>query len=119
MTSALATQEQPSAAGLVKQYSPEFTPVLPSHIKPESWIRLAQGAVKKGKRVDNNPRNPFELEVAATNNPGVFLAALLDAARLGLEPGSSEYYLTPRKVKGRLEILGIVGWQGLVELMYR
>jgi recombination protein RecT len=49
----------------------------------------------------------------------VFLAALLDAARLGLTPGSEEYYLTPRKVKGRLEILGIVGYQGYIELMYR
>jgi hypothetical protein len=49
----------------------------------------------------------------------VFLAALLDAARLGLEPGTEQYYLTPRKVKGRLEILGIVGYQGYIELMYR
>lgn len=120
MTSALATQNtQPSGRELVKQYSPDFAAVLPSHIKPETWVRVAQGALKKGRRLDNNPSNPFELEVAAVNNPGVFLAALLDAARLGLEPGTEQYYLTPRKVKGQFEILGIVGWQGLVELMYR
>ena len=47
------------------------------------------------------------------------MAALLDAARLGLEPGTEQFYLTPRKVKGQLEVLGIVGWQGYVELMYR
>jgi recombination protein RecT len=101
---------------LIKQYSSSFATVLPTHVKPETWVRLAQGALKKGKRL---PTGQFELEVAATNNPGAFLAALLDAARQGLTPGSEEYYLTPRKVKGQLEILGITGYQGYVELMYR
>ena len=101
---------------LIKQYSNSFASVLPSHVKPDTWVRLAQGALKKGKRL---PDGRFELEAAAANNPGVFLAALLDAARLGLEPGTEQYYLTPRKVSGRLEILGIVGYQGYVELMYR
>lgn len=104
---------------LIRQYSSSFATVLPSHIRPDTWVRLAQGALKKGRRLDNNPANPFELEVAAANNPGAFLAALLDAARLGLEPGTEAYYLTPRKVKGRLEILGIVGYQGYIDLMYR
>lgn len=104
-----------SPGGLIRQYSTDFAQVLPSHIKAETWVRLAQGALKKGKRDGNR----FELEIAAANNPGVFLAALLDAARLGLEPGTEQYYLTPRKVKGRLEILGIVGYQGHIELMYR
>jgi recombination protein RecT len=112
-------QRDNSPAGLIKQYSGDFASVLPSHVKPETWVRLAQGALKKGRRVDNNPSNPYELEQAAANNPGVFLAALLDAARQGLEPGTEQYYLTPRKVKGRLEILGITGYQGHIELMYR
>lgn len=102
---------------LVAQYSDSFSAVLPSHItRPETWIRLAQGALKKGKRGRDGRT---ELEVAAANNPGVFLAALLDCARLGLEPGTEQYYLTPRKVKGQLEILGIIGYQGLIELIYR
>lgn len=108
-----------SPASLVKRYSADFAAVLPSHVRPETWVRLAQGTLKKGKRVSDKPNSPTELEVAAANNPGVFLAALLDAARLGLEPGTEQYYLTPRKVKGRLEILGIVGYQGHIELMYR
>lgn len=103
----------PSA--MVKQYTQDFTAVLPSHIKPEQWVRLAQGALKKGKKVGGRT----ELEIAANNNPGVFLSCLLDAARLGLEPGTEQYYLTPRKVKGQMEILGVVGYQGLIELMYR
>lgn len=116
-TTALANVDK-SPKAMVKRYEDSFAAVLPSHItRPETWIRLAQGALKKGKKYNNGPQT--ELEVAATNNPGVFLATLLDCARMGLEPGTEQYYLTPRKVKGKLEILGIVGYQGYIELMYR
>lgn len=108
-------QRDNSPSALIGRYSKDFASVLPSHVKAETWVRLAQGALRKGKRQGDR----FELEIAAANNPGVFLAALLDAARLGLEPGTEQYYLTPRKVAGRLEILGIVGYQGHIELMYR
>jgi recombination protein RecT len=114
-----AVEQRDTTPGeLIKQYSTSFAAVLPTHIKSDTWVRLAQGALKRGKRTDGD-KGPFQLEVAAANNPGVFLAALLDAARLGLEPGTEQYYLTPRKVKGRLEILGIVGYQGHIELIYR
>lgn len=105
-----------SPGALIKQYADDFKTVLPSHVKPDTWVRLAQGALKKGKRGRDGRT---DLEVAAANNPGVFLAAVLDAARLGLEPGTEQFYLTPRKVKGQMEILGIVGYQGHIELMYR
>jgi len=115
---AVATRDN-SARGMVAQYAPDFGAVLPSHIKPETWVRIAQGALKKGRKA-SGAGNKTELEVAAQNNPGVFLASLLDAARMGLEPGTEQYYLTPRRAKGgRLEILGIVGYQGYIELMYR
>lgn len=109
-------QRDNTPAALIRQYSTDFATVLPSHVNSATWVRLAQGALKKGKR---QPDGRFELEVAAANNPGAFLAALLDAARQGLQPGTEEYYLTPRKVAGKLEILGITGYQGYVELMYR
>ena len=41
--------------------------------------------------------------------------ALSEAAQLGLMPGTDEYYLTPKAGK----VLGVVGYQGEVELMYR
>jgi recombination protein RecT len=114
-----AAENKPAGAtALIKRHSEDFATVLPSHIKAETWVRLAQGALRRGKRIAG-PDSKFELTVAAENNVGVFLATLLDAARLGLEPGTEQYYLTPRKVKGRLEILGIVGYQGYIELMYR
>jgi recombination protein RecT len=119
MTAALdkiGQQEKQTARQMVVQYRQDFATVLPSHLRAETWIRVAQGALKRGRMFD---RTHTELEVAAVNNPAAFLAAMLDAARLGLEPGTEQFYLTPRKVKGRLEILGITGWQGYVELMYR
>jgi recombination protein RecT len=126
VTKAVA-QRDDSAGGVIAKYAGDFARVLPSHIKPDTWVRLTQGALRKGKRIDaENPRHEdhpyhgmFELEVAARNNLGVFLATLLDAARLGLEPGTEHYYLTVRKIKGKREILGIVGYQGIVDLMYR
>lgn len=119
VTTAIATRDNTPGA-MVSQYQQSFTDVLPSHIEPRQWVRLAQGALKKGKKVRGpGGKTMTELELAALNNTGVFLAALLDAARLGLEPGTEQYYLTPRKTKGQLEILGIVGYQGLIELMYR
>ncbi len=121
VTDAVAKRENTPHA-MIATYSADFASVLPSHVRPDTWVRLAQGALKKGKRIVDK-KDPhvgkFELEAAALNNPGVFLASLLDAARLGLEPGTEQYYLTPRRVKGRLEILGIVGYQGHIELMYR
>lgn len=123
MTETVSTaveKAEPKPASMVKTHEESFKAVLPSHIKAVTWVRLAQSALKKGKQL----RGPdgkawYELELAANNNPGVFLASLLEAARLGLEPGTEQYYLTPRKVKGRLEVLGIVGYQGYIELMYR
>jgi len=118
-STAVATRDN-SPSGLVKNYSASFAAVLPSHVKAETWVRLAQGALKKGKKVRlPDGGSATELEVAANNNPAVFLGYLLDAARLGLEPGTEQYYLTPHKNKGQLEILGIPGYQGYIELMYR
>lgn len=119
ITAAVATRDN-SPAGMVRAYRTDFASVMPTHIKPDAWVRIAVGALKKGKKVQvDRTTSRFELEIAAENNPGVFLAALLDAARLGLEPGTEQYYLTPRKVRGQLEILGVVGYQGIIELMYR
>lgn len=118
---AVATQQAqpPKAAAMVAQYKQDFVTVLPSHLRGDTWVRVAQGALKRGKKAEGDKLGRTELEVGAINNPAAFLSAMLDAARLGLEPGTEQFYLTPRKVKGRLEVLGIVGWQGYVELMYR
>lgn len=122
ISGAIEKAAAPKPSTMVRQHADSFRAVLPSHVKAATWVRLAQSALKKGKKAKDSRGRELpstELELAANNNPGVFLASLLEAARLGLEPGTEQYYLTPRKVKGRLEILGIVGYQGYIELMYR
>ncbi|MCU1677686.1 MAG: RecT protein [Frankiales bacterium] len=99
--------QQPTA--IVEQYRTDFAQLLPSHVKLDTWMRVATGAL----------RRDADLAAAARNDPASMMVALLHAARLGLEPGTEEYYLTPRKEKGQAKVLGIVGYQGLVELMYR
>lgn len=89
---------------IIQQYTRDFAAVLPSHIKPEQWIRLTTGVFR---------RNP-DLMAALQRNPGSVLSALLDAARLGLEVGDT-YHLVP--FGGEIE--GIADYTGLIELMYR
>ena len=109
MTStALATPDN-SPSGLVAKYSTEFAAVLPSHIKPEVWNRVAVSCLRRDPR----------LAAAAANDTGALMTALLDAARKGLEPGTEQYYLTVRKEKGVPKVKGIEGYQGIVERIYR
>jgi recombination protein RecT len=102
-------QRDHSPTALVRQYRTSFSTVLPSHVKADTWLRVAQSAL----------RGNAQLEQAARSNPASLLKALLTAARKGLEPGTEQFYLVPRKVKGRPEVLGITGYQGEVELIYR
>lgn len=104
VTDAVAKRDD-SPVALIARYQDDFGTVLPSHIPPATFVRLAQGALRRNAT----------LERAARSNPGSFLAALLDAARLGLEPGTEQYHLVPY---GN-EVQGIVGYQGVVELIYR
>jgi recombination protein RecT len=103
MTGQQIATQTPTA--MVQGYTGEFAQVLPSHIKPETWTRLAVGALRRDEK----------LRQAAANDPGALMSALLDAARMGLEPGTEQYYLTVRSGK----VLGVSGYQGEIELMYR
>lgn len=112
----VATQTTGPAA-IIGQYVGDFGLVLPETFRPETFVRLAQGALR---------RDPG-LRVAAQVNPGSLLHALLDAARLGHEPGTHDYYLTPRGLKKtrdgeweagpKTEVVGIEGYRGIVKRM--
>lgn len=111
VTNAVAIRDN-SPGSMVETYRDEYAALVPSHVNADQWIRLAVGAIR-GNR---------DLEQAAQNDVGVFLRELKTAARLGLEPGTEQFYLTPRKSKahrGQKIIKGIVGYQGIVELIYR
>jgi recombination protein RecT len=103
VSSAIAKRNE--AEAIIQQYSGDFAQVLPTHVKPETFVRLSQGLLR---------RDP-KLAAVAKSNPGSFLAALLDCARLGHEPGTEQYYLVP--FGG--EITGIEGYRGIVERIYR
>lgn len=94
---------------MVEYYRNDLAQVMPSHVKPDTFIRLAVGVLRRDKN----------LALAAQNNPAALMGALMDAAQLGLTPGTEQYHLVPRKQKGRLEIQGIRGYQGEIELIYR
>lgn len=108
ISNAVATRDN-SPTSMIERYKGDFALMLPSHVDAAQWTRLAVAALR---------RDPKLME-AATTSPGTLMNALSSAARLGLTPGSEEYYLTPRKNKGRPEVLGITGYQGLIELIYR
>jgi recombination protein RecT len=76
-----------------------------SHIRPSAVVRVAQGALRRNEK----------LALAAIANPQSLLYALLDAARLGHEPDTDDYYLVPF---GN-EVTGIEGYKGIIERMYR
>jgi recombination protein RecT len=102
VTGAVVVREQTGPAAMVETYRDEYAALMPSHLNPDQWVRMAVGAI----RGDDN------LVQAASNDIGVFLRELRTAARLGLEPGTEQFYLTPRKVKGRKVIKGIAVTRG-------
>ncbi len=110
VTNAIAVQDR-SVTNLVPQYRMEFADVLPAHIKPDTYVRLAVGVLR---------RDP-DLRAVAEANPASFIHALRECARLGHEPGSDQYALTHFKNNktGVPEIVGIEQYQGEIERMYR
>lgn len=104
VTNAVAVRDN-SPQGLIEQYRNDFSTVLPTHVKASTWVRLAQGVLRRDKN----------LAQVATRNPGSFMAALLECARLGHEPGTESFYLVPF---GN-EVQGIEGYRGVVERIYR
>lgn len=98
-------QRDQSPTMLVANYRDDFAAVLPSHLPPAAFVRLAQGVLRR----DAN------LMRAAANNPGSLMTAMLDCARLGHEPGTPAYYFVP--IKGAIE--GWEGYRGVIERIYR
>lgn len=108
------------AFAILRQYCPQLRRLLPSHVKPEAWYAAVYAALFKG--VNRSKKDQLDLMTCANANPESLMFALFDAARQGLDPGTEQYYLTPRpnkNAKNGLEVLGIRGYQGEIELIYR
>lgn len=93
---------------MVKAMLPEIKKALPSVMTPERFTRIALSAL------NNTP----QLQQCT---PLSFIAALLNAAQLGLEPNTplGQAYLIPYKNKGVTECQFQIGYKGLIDLAYR
>lgn len=97
-----------SIADLIRAMEPEIRKALPSVVTPERFTRMALSAL------NNNPKLQECTQMS-------FLAALMNAAQLGLEPNTSlgQAYLIPYKNKGVLECQFQIGYKGMIDLVYR
>lgn len=86
-----------------------FDAVLPAHLDVKAFTGTAAGALYANA----------DLMRAATASPDSLITALMRCAALGHQPGTDEFYLIPRKIKGRPTVQGIEGYRGIVERMYR
>jgi recombination protein RecT len=90
---------------LILKYQDDYAKVLPQHVDAAHWVRLAQGLLRRNQ----------DLARVAAGNPGSFMSALLECARLGHEPGTENFAL----VAFGNEVTGIEQYQGEIERMYR
>ena len=102
-------KQQNSPASAIARYKSDFAMVLPATFKPDTFVRLAQCALRQNQK----------LREAAETNPGSLLVALLECARLGHEPATDEYYLVPRKTKQGPTVQGIEGYKGQIKRMFK
>lgn len=95
-------------ADMIKALEPEIKKALPSVITPERFTRIALSAL------NNTPKLAECTQIS-------FLAALMNAAQLGLEPNTSlgQAYLIPYNNKGKLECQFQLGYKGMIDLVYR
>lgn len=108
VSQAVAKQETGPIA-IMWQRRNHFDAVLPSHLDVKAFTGTAAGALYASA----------DLMEAATVSPDSLITALMRCAALGHQPGTDEFYLIPRRIKGRMTVQGIEGYRGIIERMYR
>lgn len=110
---AAALEQRRASIGRVAQITQtaarDFDRLLPEHISVATFMTSAGAALWKSQ----------DLMDGAIASPESFLIALRESAMLGHVPGTDHYWLTPRKDHGIPSVVGIEGYQGIVERMYR
>jgi phage RecT family recombinase len=111
-----------AAEARVAKHQGWFAKVAPRHIDAEQFTSLALGAIRRGSE---------QLKMALWQHPETFFDALSECARLGLVPGTEQFYFVPfrdgrDKVgnrpnpdKGTYSITPIVGYKGQLDMIYR
>lgn len=97
-----------SISDLIKAMEPEIKKALPEVITPERFTRMALSAL------NTTPKLKECTQIS-------FLAALMNAAQLGLEPNTplGQAYLIPYNNKGKQECQFQIGYKGMIDLSYR
>lgn len=105
-----ATAAKPAASlqGYLSAMKPAIEAALPSVITPERFTRIVTSALS------TNPK-------LAQCTPQSFLASMMTAAQLGLEPNTplGQAFLVPYNSKRGLECQFQLGYKGLIDLAYR
>ena len=93
---------------MIKVMEPEIRRALPEVLTPERFTRMALSVL------NTTPKLRECTQIS-------FLAALMNAAQLGLEPNTplAQAYLIPYNNKGVMECQFQIGYKGLIDLGYR
>lgn len=108
-TAAAKVQDQQyTMQDYIRRMSGEIAKALPSVITPERFTRITLSALSSDPKL-------------ASTTPKSFLAAMMTAAQLGVEPNTplGQAYLLPYYNKGVLECQFQLGYKGLLDLAYR
>lgn len=103
------TVNQKKISGLLKQMEAEMTRCLPKHLTAERMARIAMTELRKNPELQNC-------------EPMSFIAAIMQASQLGLEPGVlGSCYLIPfnNTKKGIVECTFMPGYRGFIDLARR
>ena len=105
---AVSERKRPTMQNLIEQMKPAIEAALPSVLTPERFTRICLSALSGNKELQ-------ECE------PKSFLAAMMTAAQLGVEPNTplGQAYLIPYRNHGQLECQFQLGYKGLIDLAYR
>jgi recombination protein RecT len=105
----LSTGKKPqSIRQLIKSMEGEIAKALPSVLTPERFTRITLSALSTNQKL-------------AECSPNSFLAAMMTAAQLGVEPNTplGQAYLIPYRNHGQLECQFQFGYKGMIDLAYR
>lgn len=103
-----AKAEKKKMQAYIKAMEPAIKKALPSVITPERFTRMVLSALSSTPKL-------------AECSPQSFLAAMMTAAQLGVEPNTAlgQAYLLPYRNHGQMECQFQLGYKGLIDLAYR
>ena len=103
-----AKAEKKTMQAYIKAMEPAIKKALPSVITPERFTRMVLSALSSTPKL-------------AECSPQSFLAAMMTAAQLGVEPNTAlgQAYLLPYRNHGQMECQFQLGYKGMIDLAYR